>query len=160
MTTTPDMGRMAANALQEVLTTQFKLDAVPAAGDCPSAGSAGPILFGSVQLNGPGLSASLHLKVPDAWAALVNGSLRAPGDATPSEADNEDLAAELCNMVAGRLAARLAVSGYASALSTSSFQRGPLSPSEQKPGSQQICTHWTCAGHVLTLILDVRLNPK
>ena len=159
--TTSELGLMAASALQEVLATQFKISVTPAvAGDTSPTKKNEPSLEGSVRLHGPKLFGSLHLQVPAAWAARLNDSLQAPGDSPSSEADQEDLVGELCNMVAGRLGASLAASGYAGTLSTPDIQRGRFASSEPPPGSQQSRTDWTCEGHLLTLILRIDLNPK
>lgn len=152
---TADLSRIAASALQEVLATQFKLSVTPAApaeiaraaGDCHC-------LSGSVNLDGARMSGSLRLQLPETWIHHVNVSLAGPSDSPiTSEDDAFDLTGELCNMVAGRIAASLAGAGYTSGLSTPAVIRGRFMAFEAAEGGRLFRSDWACEGHLLKLTL-------
>ena len=72
----PELGWVAANAITEVLATQFKLSAIaltPA--DEPVTGTPKQYLIGSVTLSGGRVSGDVHLQLPEAFAAKLTALL-------------------------------------------------------------------------------------
>jgi len=156
---TPDLPRVAAEALQEVLSTQFHCAAAPASdGDLARAAGEGAWLTGCVGLTAGTLTGSLRLQLPERWLRRLHASLGGGGNASPADdgdlADLADLAGELCNMMAGRIAARLS-GGGASMLGTPVVARGRLPEPEAGLAGPSGRSCWTCAGQVLTLDLTL-----
>lgn len=150
---TPDLSRISASAIQEVLATQFKLSAVPVSYlEIVGAADDPRCLTASVNLDGARMSGSLRLQLPEAWVHKINASLLGQIDAGfTNENDDTDLTGELCNMLAGRVAAALAVAGYSSSLSTPSVIRGQPLQLEADPRDEISLSDWACEGHVLRL---------
>ena len=67
---------------------------------------------------------------------------------------------ELCNMLAGRIAATLAAAGYSSILSVPTVARGRLPEFENAPRAETSWTNWTCEGHLLKVVVAVRLQVE
>ena len=152
---TPDLSRIAASALKEVLATQFKLSAVPASPiEIEGAADDPRCLTGSVNLDGARMSGSLRLQLPEAWVHKIIASLLEGRDAVSiDEDDASDLIGELCNMIAGRVAASLVGVGYVSTLSTPAVLRGRIMELERGEGGELFRFDWTCEGHLLKLTL-------
>ncbi len=150
---TADLSRIAASALQEVLATQFKLLAVSALPDeMARAATDSRCLTGSVDIEGERMSGSLRLQLPEAWVHKINASLLKGRDAVSiDEDDASDLTGELCNMIAGRIAASLAGAGYASTLSTPRVIRGQPLQLEGDAGCLISRSNWACESQVLQL---------
>ena len=68
----------------------------------------------------------------------------------------DDTAGELANMVAGRVAARLAADGYPCTLGTPSVSRSARLPIETQPGVDHGRTDLICEGHWLSLEIQCR----
>jgi hypothetical protein len=157
----PDFDRVAAQALQEVLSTQFQRRVEPALpGAIARAAGQGPWLTARVDLVAAALTGCLRLELPEAWLLQLNASLQGgdpAGAAAPS--DLADLAGELCNMTAGRIAARLAGAGGPSQLGTPAVVRGPLPEPEAGPAGAPGRSCWTCDGQVLRLTLTLGPPP-
>jgi CheY-specific phosphatase CheX len=95
--------------------------------------------------------------MPLPFAAQAAAQLfgRQPGESSPEEL--ADVAAELCNMVAGRVSFELSQQGFPGLLQT------PVVRSDQPENAfaaqgEHCRTDWTCAGHPLTL--DIALFPS
>jgi hypothetical protein len=146
-----ELDLIAAAALQSVLAGQFQLPARPASSaEVAQSKAAGPAWTGSVELQGEELAGRVWLQSPGPWIESLNGSL-GNGGADPAAREGEclDLAGELCNMMAGRIAAGLAAAGCRYTLSTPTVIRA--APPPAPPGGKTSQTCWTCAGGVLTL---------
>ena len=161
----PDLRRIGEQALSEVLDTLLSLslnEATPAAsaGD----GSKADYLVGTVDLVGDRLSGDVRLQLPEAFARLAARRLVGGHAAAEplADANAADLAGELCNMVAGRVAARLRRDGYPAELSPPRVVRAPRDPrdpSEPARGDERRRTCWLCEGHLITLEIQCRHQP-
>ena len=149
----PDLRQMGQSAFTEVLWSLLSLPATA----CDPAGhsplSAPPDQITSrVSLAGPQLSGSVHVQLPLAFVSravhLLTGF-----DAADAGKNGllDDTAGELANMVAGRLAALLAVEGYHCTLGTPSVSRSARLPIETPPGAGHGRTDLLCEGHRLSL---------
>jgi hypothetical protein len=158
---TPDLSRLAASALQEVLATQFKLSAVPASPiEIEGAADVSRWLTGLVNLDGARMSGSLRLQLSETWVHKINASLLGRSDAILTDQDAaSDLTGELCNMIAGRVAASLVSAGYVSTLSTPSVIRGQLLQPETDAGSEISRSDWASEGQVLRLTVLLTHKP-
>ena len=98
------------------------------------------------------MSGSLRLQLPEAWVHKITASLLKGRDAVSiDEDDASDLTGELCNMIAGRIAASLAGAGYASTLSTPRVIRGQPLQLEGDAGCLISRSNWACERQVLQL---------
>ena len=156
----PELGRLTANAITEVLATQFKLSAIASVpADKPVTGTPEQCLVGSVKLTGGRVSGDVHLQLPEAFIArLVTLLGRSATSVTDESA--ADLAGELCNMLAGRVAATLAAAGYSSNLSTPTVVCGRRLELEISPGAKTCRSDWTCEGHLLTVALQFSFKSR
>ena len=149
------LNRIAAAAIEAVLTGQFKLKAHPAGCDEVVQGAAGErFLNSAVELHGENSHGRVSLKVPVPWLESLNASL---GDSSEDSAlragELMDLAGELANMIAGRIAAGLAETGRTCTLSTPSVAPNPQPQRESGGEISETC--WTCAGGELTLKVEI-----
>jgi CheY-specific phosphatase CheX len=159
---TPDLGPLAARAITEVLATQFKLSAIASAPvDRPIAGQTQPCLVGSVRLTGERISGGVHLQLPETFATKLTAPLlgRSAADVA-DEGEAADVTGELCNMLAGRVAAGLAASGYSSILSTPTVSRNRRLELETTPGAKTCRSDWTCEGDLLTVTLQFTFRSR
>lgn len=156
--TRPDLARIGECALAEVLKTFLSLPAIV----CDSAG--GSLLCTApepinirVPLSGQRLSGSVNLQLPPAFVAhavkLLTGL---DGDSVDGIAIQSDAAGELANMVAGRVAAQLAVNGISCSLGTPSVVRSAALPTTTEPEADYGRTNLLCAGHSLWLEIECR----
>jgi CheY-specific phosphatase CheX len=150
-----DLSALTARAITEVLATQFGLSAVVAAVSIekPIATQAEPCLVGSVRFSGDRISGVAHLQLPAAFAAKVTALLL--GQSIVDDDEAEDMTGELCNMLAGRVAAGLAADGYPSILSIPAVSRDGQFELETVPGNETCRSDWTCEGYLLTVMLQV-----
>lgn len=97
-----------------MLATQFKLSAIALAPvNGPIDAPTEPCLVGSVRLAGSRVSGGVHLQLPEAFATKVTALLlRRSAACVAAECEAADMTAELCNMLAGRVAASFAAAGY------------------------------------------------
>jgi CheY-specific phosphatase CheX len=150
----PDLGPIAARAITEVLATQLNLPTRESAlVEWPIAGQPEQSLIGSVKLTGSRVSGDVHVQLPDGFVAKVTGLLLGRTAADAEEA--ADITGELCNMLAGRVAADLAAAGYSSILSTPKVSRGRRLEPEIAPGAQTCRSDWISGGHLLTVMLQI-----
>jgi CheY-specific phosphatase CheX len=166
--TRPDLRRIGESAFTEVLSVVLSLPATVRNSARHSPLSVVPDqITSTVHLAGQRLSGSVQVQLPQAFVAhavhLLTGLDGAAGD---TNAVQDDAAGELANMVAGRVAARLAADGYPCTLGTPSVSRRPRSPIEIQPGADHGRTVLICEGHCLSLELQCRYaahdtqNPK
>lgn len=154
----PDLARIGECALAEVLKTFLSLQAtVCDSADGSLLSTAPEPITSRVSLSGRRLSVDVHLQLPAAFLAqaveLVTGL---DGDSAEANALQEDTAGELANMVAGRVAAQLAASGYPCRLGTPSVARNATLPTAPAPGADCGRTNLLCAGHSLWLGIQCR----
>ena len=72
----PELGRVAASAITEVLATQFKLSAIASTSvDEPIAGAARTMSHRLGDTTGGRVSGDVHLQLPEAFAAKVTALL-------------------------------------------------------------------------------------
>ena len=157
----PELGWVAANAITEVLATQFKLSAIaltPA--DEPVTGTPKQYLIGSVTLSGGRVSGDVHLQLPEAFAAKLTALLFGRSATSGTDEGAADVTGELCNMLAGRVAAILSAAGYSSNLSTPTVVRGHQLELEISPGAKTCRSDWTCEGHLLTVALQFKFKSR
>ena len=115
----PELGRVTASAITEVLATQFKLLAIASTpGDKPVTGIPEQCLIDSVTLCGGRVAGDVHLQLPEAFAAKLTALLLGRSATSVTDESAADVTGELCNMLAGRVAAILSAAGYSSNLST------------------------------------------
>ena len=150
----PNLVPIAARAITEVLATQLKLPAKESGMvEWQSADQSEQCLIGTVKLTGGRVSGDVHLELPEGFTAEVMARLLGPGVAQSD--DGADVTGELCNMLAGRVAADLDAAGYPSILSTPKVSRGRRLPPDIVPGAQICRSIWTCEEHLLTVTLQV-----
>ena len=154
----PDLARIGECALAEVLKTFLSLPAtVCGSADSSLLSSAPEPITSRVLLSGQRLSVDVHLQLPVAFLAQAVEQLTGlDGDSAEATALQEDTAGELANMVAGRVAAQLAASGYPCRLGTPSVARNATLPPAPGPGSDCGRTNLLCAGHSVWLEIQCR----
>lgn len=157
----PDLGRIGGRALLEVLATLLSLPAIEVKSmDAAAAGSAGAPILATVELTGARVSGAVHLRIPLAFAERAAGLLHGEnGTRSAGDTELDDLAGELCNMVAGRLASQMCAEGYPCRLGTPGVVRGSRSRLAPEPGTDLARTDWACQGHQLTLEMRFRYRP-
>ncbi len=157
----PELGSVTASALAEVLVTQFKLSAIASApADTPTADQTEQCLVGSVKLTGGLISGDVQLQLPKAFVAKLTAVLLGPNAASVTDEDAADIAGELCNMLAGRIAASLTAAGYSSILSIPTVARGRRLEFENAPGAKTCWTNWTCEGHLLKVASQLSFRSR
>ena len=149
----PDLRRIGESAFTEVLGTLFSWRATIRNSATDSTVSAAPDqITSSVLLKGERLSGSVHLQLPQAFAAqAVHRLTGLDSDVANANELQDDAAGELANMVAGRVAAHLATDGYPCQLGTPSVCHGARLPSKPQPGAIHARTDLVCEGHLLSL---------
>ena len=162
-----DLAQVARDAVPAVLREFLGLAATEAAGaDAATARSSDVELCATVPLAGPEASGHVCLRLARGFALLA---LRQLHGGSPSgsfeEHEVRDFAGELCNLLAGRVAAELARVGEVCKLGVPEVvigadtlvagrPAGGTTPSDPSPASAlRSCTIWSCAGHRLTLDL-------
>ena len=157
----PELSSVTASALAEVLAIQFKLSvfASPPT-DEPNARQTEQCLVGSVKLTGGLFSGEVQLQLPDAFVAKLNAEMLGSNAASVTNEDAADITGELCNMLAGRIAATLAAAGYTSILSIPIVARGRRLEFENAPGAKTSWTNWTCEGHLLKVASQFNFRSR
>jgi CheY-specific phosphatase CheX len=149
----PDLRRIGESAFIEVLGTLLSLSgAVRESADNRPVSAAPDEMSSSVLLTGLRLYGSVHLRVPEAFVAdAVRRLADLDGDAGNANELQDDVAGELANMVAGRVASRLAAEGYPCKLGTPSVSRNARLATENQDGVAYGRTDLICEGHRLSL---------
>jgi CheY-specific phosphatase CheX len=156
----PELGSVTASALAEVLATQFKLSVVASAlADKLDAEQTERCLVCSVTLTGGLFSGDVQLQLPEAFVAKLNSVLVGPNAASVTDEDAADIAGELCNMLAGRIAATLEAAGYSSILSIPSVYRGRRLEFENA-AAKTCWSNWTCEGHLLKVASQFNFRSR
>jgi CheY-specific phosphatase CheX len=149
--TKPDLRRIGESAFTEVLDTLLSLTATVrgSANDRPAAPDE---ISSSVLLTGERLSGSVHLRLPQAFVAYAVRRLAGLEDDAENTVElQNDAAGELANMVAGRVAAKLAADGYPCKLHTPSVSRDARLATKKQDGIAHGITELICEGHCLSL---------
>jgi CheY-specific phosphatase CheX len=154
----PDLRRIGEASVQEVLRTLLSLPAtlLDSSHDRPLS-NASDLMTSSILLAGPRLSGRIHLQLQRAFstrAAHVLTGLDGPDGETNALLD--DVAGELANMVAGRVAAGLAAEGYPCTLGIPSVSHGTPAPIKTQPGEDQGRADLICEGHRISLEVHCR----
>jgi CheY-specific phosphatase CheX len=156
-----DLRRIGESAFTEVLGTLLSLPATvrESATDRPVS-DAPDNISSSVLLTGQGLSGSVQLRLPQAFVAYAVRRLTGLDvDAGNANELQDDAAGELANMVAGRVASRLAADGYHCKLGTPSVSRGARLSTESRNGVVHGRTDLICDGHWLSLEIQCCYAP-
>ena len=117
-------------------------------------------LVGSVKLTGGLFSGDVQLQLPEAFVAKLTALLLGRSATSVTDEDAADVTGELCNMLAGRVAATLAAAGYSSTLSIPTVARGHRLKLEISPGAKTCWTDWTCEGHLLKVALQFSFKSR
>jgi CheY-specific phosphatase CheX len=147
----PDLHRIGASAFTEVLDTLLSVPATvrESADDRPAAPDE---ISSSVLLTSQRLSGSVHLRLPQAFVAYAVRRLAGLNDDAENTKElQDDAAGELANMVAGRVAAKLAADGYPCQLHTPSVSRGARSATKYQDSAAHGRIDLICEGHLLSL---------
>ena len=104
-------------------------------------------------LTGGRVSGDVHLQLPEAFIAKLTALLLGRSVTSVTHESAADVTGELCNMLAGRVAATLAAAGYSSILSIQMEL-------EISPGAKTCRSDWTCEGHLLTVALQFNFKSR
>lgn len=162
---TPDLAAFVRELLPDVLRSFLGFAATElASGDDGAGRIAGEDVQAMVPLAGPRASGGVFLALPRAFAALALERLLA-GTATapPTDAEVRDVVGELCNLLAGRAAARLERAGVPCELGVPEVVLGPArhraGPAREPHGPAVLArTDWSCQGH--RVALEIRLDCR
>jgi CheY-specific phosphatase CheX len=92
-----ELDGVAASAITEVLGTQFNLSAITSAAEMSTANQPQQCLVGSVKLTGSRVSGTVHLQLPQDFAAELTALLLGQHPANVSDEVAADVTGELCN---------------------------------------------------------------
>ena len=144
---------LATTALREVLAQQFRVAATAVAPGPAERATLGA----SVPLAGATLSGHVSVCVSPALArALVERLL---GEACGSTEEAQDLCRELCNILAGGVAAALGQDGTLIELGTPSLLGADPDNGPATAPNLIHRSHWLCEHEPLTFGLDIRTTP-
>lgn len=149
----PDLRHIGESAFTKVLGTLLSLSSTirESANDRP-VGAVPDEIRSSVLLTGQRLSGSVRLQLPQAFVAYAVRRLAGLDDDAENTLElQNDAAGEIANMVAGRVAARLAADGYPCKLHTPSVSRGARLATNNQDGVVHGRTDLICEGHCLSL---------
>jgi CheY-specific phosphatase CheX len=154
----PDLRGMGEGAFIEVLKDLLSLSATPGPFPSPPVESDVPHLIASrVALDGPRVSGTVHIRLPQAFAArAVQLLTELADDSQDSTAAQTDVAAEIVNMVAGGVAARLRLNGYSCRLGTPSVSCDGSGMIQAEPGTDCGRAEIVCDGHRLEIEVHCR----
>lgn len=153
----PDLRRIGEHALAEVLGAFLALpsQSIDPACERSLAASTGTVA-GTVGLAGPRLAGRIRFESPPAFLTHVLRLLAGPRDAASAAgAPLEDVAGELANQVAGRVAAQLTAAGVTCFLSSPDLSRASPPADAPRAGTRSARVEALCAGHRLSLELDL-----
>ena len=143
--TQAELQALAATALRDVLAAQFRVEACAAGPELADPATVGA----SVPLSGATRHGQVQVHVSPRLARLLVERLL--GQASGSAEEAQDLCRELCNILAGHVAAALGRDGTPIELGT---------PSLPGPDADPIYrSHWLCEHEPLTVGLDIRTIP-
>ena len=154
----PDLRRIGESAFTEVLNTLLPLpSAVGGPATHTALSDARDQITSSVLLTGPRLSGSVHVQLPKGFVTHAIHVLTG-FDGAAAEANGllDDTAGELANMVAGRVATRLAQDGYACTLGTPSVSHSARLPMENQAAVEHGRADLICEGHRLAVEIQCR----
>ncbi len=158
----PNLGQLGGRGLVEVLDTLLSLSATELTRESEKEPIQPAVyLLATVTLIGEGGSGAIRLQVPEAFARFAADVLLGVENTESRSVEQiNDLAGELCNMVAGRVATDLGREGNPCSLGIPEIVR--LTPdllhSPPAPDAYAARTDWSCKGHWITL--EVRYHPR
>jgi CheY-specific phosphatase CheX len=158
----PDLRHIGESAFIEVLNTLLRLTATVGNTVTNSAlADARDQITCSVPLAGRTLSGTVHVQLPTDFVTLAVHVLTGL-DPASAQANGllDDTAGELANMVAGRVAARLAEGGYACTLATPSVSRNSRLPFKDQTAVEHGRTDLICEGHRLAAEIQCRYTTS
>jgi CheY-specific phosphatase CheX len=151
----PDLSPIGQSAFMEVLAAFPPLAATPRAPSAQTSVPAPDQLAATVHLKGSRVSGTVRVLLPLPFVARAVKQLTGL-DGIEGVAVHEDATGEIANMVAGRVAAKLAAEGYACTLGTPSVSRNASLSVANEPGLHQGRADLLCGGHCLFLEIQCR----
>jgi CheY-specific phosphatase CheX len=157
-----DLEALAAKAVIDVLKTQFKIDHLQHGEEvavAEAAASLAGLPVARMLLHGKGVEGSVSVRIGGVLAARMLETM--VGQAVPPEeldAALEDLARELCNMLAGRFSAYLAEMGHSVEISIPESSAGLAPAIEDALPVEGSAYHgfWWCDVQPLEVRFDLR----
>jgi hypothetical protein len=145
--------QLAESAITAVLPQLLSLPVVVLSeGDSRIPAAVIPCLDGVVTISEGRALCTVTLRfAPDLARAAA---ARVFGHADPNEvpaAELKDIVGEICNMLAGRVAAHWISNGKSCLLSPPVVRIEPDYKVDLTPGHEDVCTHWCCAGQWFSL---------
>lgn len=143
--------KMAALAMAEVMTTQLNIN-VEEINDLKDLENSHPCVKAHVIMQGVKFKGEVLLQIPEDYVRQV--AQRIFGFNTTTEVstnDLKDVVGELSNMIAGRVAAELAVEGLTCTLIPPVSYIGPRQKIINNSGAHLSQTYWLCDHHLITL---------
>jgi hypothetical protein len=151
-----DLPSLAGRSLETVFSIQLNRSVAPCSTLTEPSGTADERLCFSVPWSGTSWHGVFALAMPLEFAADAAAQLFGRQPDKSSTEELADVAAELCNMVAGRLSSELSKQGFAGLLQTPVVRSHR--PEQAFASQGEHCrTDWTCGEHPLTL--DIALFP-
>src|SRR4029453_5573690 len=155
-TNKPDLRQIGQSAFTEVVGTLLRLPATVGNPTAHTALSGAPDQITSgVLLRGPRLSGTVQVQLP---LGFVGHAVRVltglDGAEEDAKAVQDDVAGEIANMVAGRVAAQLTAEGYACQLGPPSVSRSACLPTSTRAQADHGHTDLICEGHCLSLEIE------
>jgi CheY-specific phosphatase CheX len=154
----PDLSHIGESAFTQVLNTLLPLSSTSGNRDTYTALSdANDPITSTVLLAGPTLSGNVQVQLPKGFVKYATQLLTGiDGASADTNGLLDDTAGELANMVAGRVATRLAEDGYPCTLGTPSVFRSSPPPIEPQAGVERGRADLICEGHRLAVEIQCR----
>jgi hypothetical protein len=155
----PDLAELAANAVRDVLQIQFKLQFKQ---EAAAQSSLDNPVSAQVAIHGSGMEGAVSVQVARSLAVpMLETMLGAPCPPDELEPALQDLARELCNMLAGRFGAYLAEAGHPVDLGIPDSSANNVIPADEaSSGSDQFQGRWVCDDQPLEAKFDFRTTHR
>ena len=158
----PDLEALAAKAVIDVLKTQFKIDHLQHGEEMAVADAAASLAglpVARMPLHGTGVEGSVSVRIGSVLAArMLETMVGQPIPPEELDAALEDLARELCNMLAGRFSAYLAEIGHSVEISIPESTSGVGPSTDETLQAEGSAYHgfWWCDLQPLEVRFDLR----
>lgn len=154
----PGLARIGREAFSEVLATLLsKSVAIRESSGIAFHDDAPDLLASTIRLIGPKMDGDIQVHLPAAFAMEVARIVTGPDASIPDTSGARiDAAGEIANMVAGRVADRLASQGFSVTLGTPVVHSTPCSRLESLPGTRGARIEVLCGEHPLMLEIRCR----